>query len=166
MVEKLKEWATVGDGGAMYNLAVMYDTGEGVTQDLKESAYWLKKAAETEHIDAMKEYAAKLRTGTDFIEQNQTAAINLYKEIIKLYGDEETMENFVDMCSLGEGVPQNDSDSLNFLLDKIGRKRNAIYQHGAFGFQTLREDECTMNYLRELERRRIARRVRRMLNED
>ena len=166
MLEKLKEWATAGDGGCMYNLALMYGTGEGVAQDLKESAYWLKKAAETEHIDAMKEYAAKLRTGTDFIEQNQTAAINLYKEIIKLYGDEETMENFVDMCSLGEGVPQNDSDSLNFLLDKIGRRCNAIYQHGSWGFHTMREDECTMDYLRGLERRRIARRARRLLNED
>lgn len=165
MLEKFKEWANAGDGGVMYNLAVMYSTGEGVEQDLKESAYWLEKAANSKHIDAMKDFAAKLRTGSDFIEQNQEAAINLYKEVIELYRDEEAMENLLDMCSLGQGVPKNDSETLNFLLNIINRMHNNIYSP-SIAFATLRHNECTMDYLRAWERRRIAKQTQRLLNEN
>ena len=45
----LREWhplAEQGNAGAQYNLGVMYDKGEGVTQDNAEAVKWYRKAAE------------------------------------------------------------------------------------------------------------------------
>jgi TPR repeat protein len=42
-VTALKEWkplAEKGDAGAQYNLGIMYDNGQGVTQDYKAAVKW------------------------------------------------------------------------------------------------------------------------------
>ena len=45
----LREWSALaeqGHVGAQYNLGVMYENGEGVTQDYKEAVKWYRKSAE------------------------------------------------------------------------------------------------------------------------
>jgi TPR repeat protein len=41
-----KKAAELGHAGAQYNLGLMYNDGQGVTQDRKEAAKWFQKAAE------------------------------------------------------------------------------------------------------------------------
>ncbi len=35
---------------AQYNLALLYENGEGTEKNLKKAFYWYQKAAENEHI--------------------------------------------------------------------------------------------------------------------
>jgi clan AA aspartic protease (TIGR02281 family) len=49
---KYKLLADEGDAVAQYNLGFMYSTGEGITQDKRQAAYWYKKAAEQSDADA------------------------------------------------------------------------------------------------------------------
>jgi hypothetical protein len=51
-IEKLKERAARGEGVAQYDLALMYDNGQGVTQDSTQAALWYRKAAENNVVQA------------------------------------------------------------------------------------------------------------------
>ena len=51
----LQEWtplAEAGDAYAQYNLGVMYQNGDGVPPDPKETAKWYRLAAEQGHVNA------------------------------------------------------------------------------------------------------------------
>ncbi len=154
MKKQLKTWAQAGDGDCAYKLATIYQT-EG---DLKKYAEWLEKSAATKNFDAMKDYAELLaEKGED------EKALSIYKELVQTFNDEESMENIVELYERG----QCDKDTLNFILEHINKNFNEIYQRNnfarVFAFQTLRHDECTMEYLQAVERRRIAARIRKLL---
>jgi hypothetical protein len=51
-VEKLKERAAAGEAVAQYDLALIYDNGQGVAQDSTEAAAWYRKAAESNVVQA------------------------------------------------------------------------------------------------------------------
>ena len=44
--------AEQGNSWGQYNLALMYDQGQGVTQDYKQAVYWYTKAAEQGDAEA------------------------------------------------------------------------------------------------------------------
>ena len=162
MIDKLTKWAQAGDGHAMYKLAVILRDEKNFPQ----YEYWLKKSAEAKHFDAMKEFAKLLRDKAEYAE-----ALALYKELAKDLFDVESMEIIVDMCAQSQGVPENDSDTLNFVLKIIDGMYNEIYliDRGhilmrTFMFDTRRHNECTMRYLEAIERRRIAARIRKILS--
>lgn len=74
------------------------------------------------------------------------------------------------MCEQSQGVPKNDKDPLNFILNLINKTYNEIYlidRGNIFArtlvFQTRRHNECTWEYLQAVERRRIAARIRKLL---
>ena len=161
MKDKLIQWATAGDGDCMYKLATIYKA-EGDQQNYIE---WLAKSADTKNFDAMKEYADLLRGA-----ENYEEALAIYKELAETFLDEESMEKIVDMCAQSQGVPKNDKDTLNFILNLINKTYNEIYlidRGNIFArtmiFQTRRHNECTWEYLQAVERRRIAARVRKLL---
>lgn len=164
MKDKLIQWATAGDGDCMYKLATIY-RAEGNHQDYIE---WLAKSAETKNFDAMKDYAEHLREDADY-----EKALAIYKELAETFYDEESMEKIVDMCEQSQGVPKNDKDTLNFILNLINKTYNEIYlidRGNIFArtlvFQTRRYNECTWEYLQAIERRRIAARIRKLLAEN
>ena len=169
MLEKLTKWAEAGDGDAMYKLAIAYREGDlKAEKNISKSEYWLVKSAETKHIDAMKELAYFYRNGSVSIKQDYEKAINLYKEIAETYKDEEAMEAVVDMSQLSQGT-ENDEVTLDFILDIINKQFNEIYfinSGNIWGrilkLGTRRHNECTMQYLKAIERRRIANRIRRI----
>jgi len=114
----------------------------------------------------MKEFAKLLRDKADY-----AAALALYKELAKDLLDVESMEIIVDMCEQSQGVPKNDTDTLNFVLKIIDGIYNEIYlidrSHilmRTLIFDTHRHNECTMRYLEAIERRRIASRIRKTLS--
>ena len=164
MKEQLIHFAQAGDGDCMYKLANIYRT-EGNRQNYIE---WLAKSAETKNFDAMKEFADLLRESGDY-----EKSFALYKELAETFLDEESMERVVDMYVQNQGVPKNDKDTLNFILNLIDKTYNEIYliDRGNIIARTLilhtrRHNECTWEYLQAVERRRIAARVRKLLAEN
>lgn len=168
MKEQLLKWSQAGDGDCMYKLATLYREED----DFPQYVHWLKKSAEAQCFDAMKEYAALLRGGDESL-RDYEKALALYKELSKKFQDEEAMECAVDMVERGQGIPKNDKDTLNFILGIIDDMYNEIYlinRGNIFArtlvFHTRRHNECTMQYLQAIERRRIASRIRKLLAED
>ena len=164
MKEQLTQWAQAGDGDCAYKLATIYKA-EGNQQNYVE---WLTKSAETKNFDAMKEYADLLRGA-----ENYEKALALYKELAETFLDEESMQNILEMAEQGYGVPKNDKDTLNFILNLIDKTYNEIYlidRGNIFArtlvFRTRRHNECTWEYLQAVERRRIAARIRKLLAEN
>lgn len=165
MKERLIKWAQDGDGDCMYKLAKLYQA-EGDRQSYVE---WLEKSAATKNFDALKEYADLLRNENKSVRDIEKA-LAIYKELAETFLDEESMENIVSMCESGQGVARNDKDMLNFVLELINKTYNEIYQINrgniiarTMVFQTRRHNECTMEYLQAVERRRIAARIRKIL---
>lgn len=161
--QQLIQWAQAGDGDCAYKVATIYKA-EG---DLKSYVEWLAKASETKNFDAMREFAEHLREEGDC-----EKAIALYKELAETFSDEESMEKIVDMCERGQGVVKNDNDTLNFILKLINNRYNEIYQINrgnilarTWELQTRRHNELTSETLQAIERRRIAARIRKLLNE-
>ena len=157
MKKQLIKWAQAGDDDCAYKLATIFKA-EG---DLKNYVEWLKKSAATKNFDAMKEFAEHLRKSGE-----HEKAFAIYKELAETFLDEEAMDNIVKMCELG----QCDKDMLNFVLTLINKTYNEIYQINrgniiarTMVFQTRRHNECTMEYLQAVERRRIAARIRKIL---
>lgn len=168
MKEKLLKWAEAGDGDCMYKLAKIYQVEENFDKYFE----WLRKSAETKNFDAMKEFAEVLRNGEEKI-RDYEKSMSLYKELVETFRDEESMEKIVDMCEQGQGVEKNDKDLLNYILETINDMYNDIYYikninflARTFVFKTRRHNECTMEYLQAVERRRIAARVRKILAEN
>lgn len=168
MKEKLLKWAEAGDGDCMYKLAKIYQA----EKNFQQFFYWIKKSAETKNFDAMKEFAEILRNGDEKI-RNYEKSISIYKKLAETFRDEESMENIVDMCEQGLGVEKNDKDLLNYILEIINKMYNDIYYikninflARTFTFRTRRHNECTMEYLQAVERRRIAAKIRKILAEN
>lgn len=157
MKEKLLNWAERGDGDCMYKLATIYRAEKNFPQ----YEHWLQRAAAADVFDAMKEYADNLR-GTD-----DKKALDLYKKLAETFNDEEAMDRVVDMYGQSEVV---DKAELKFILELIDKNFNDIYLRQNFSrmftFKTLRPDECTMEYLQAVERRRIGSRIRKLLSDD
>ncbi len=77
----LKEWKPLAEQGhaeAQYNLGVMYDRGEGVTQDDKAALKWYKRAAEQGDADAQNNLGFMYNHGQG-VTQDDKAAIKWYK---------------------------------------------------------------------------------------
>ena len=148
----------------MYKLATIF-RGEG---DFEQYSEWLERSATEKNFDAMKEFADLLREKGE-----HEKSFALYKELAETFGDEEAMENMVDMIERGQGTPESDKTALNFILQLIGKHYNEIYliDRGniiarTLKLQTCRHDELTMETWQAVERRRIAARIRKLLSED
>ena len=157
MKEQLIKWAEAGDGDSMYKLSKIYQA----EKDFSKYQYWLEKSARgTKNFFAMKELADNLRK-----EENFSAARELYKEIVEISGDTEAMENLLD-------ISQNDTETLKFILSKIDGMYNEIYLRDyqilrrTWEFGTRRHNECTIQTLQAVERRRIASRIRKLLEKN
>ena len=60
-VKPVAKAANRGDSIAQYNLAYMYENGEGIEKDIDQAIYWYKKAAEQGDKEAQKELKKILR---------------------------------------------------------------------------------------------------------
>ena len=73
------EKAEEGDAEAQFNLALMYEKGDGIKQDKQKAFYWYKKAAEQGNAEAQYRLAVMHDKG-DGIEQNRSLAQNYYQQ--------------------------------------------------------------------------------------
>lgn len=81
--DTIKKLAAQGDPAAQFDLATMYDVGEGVVRDLSEAAKWYRKAAEQGEVAAQYNLAIMFDTGE-----------GVPKDIVKAYAWMATAEMF------------------------------------------------------------------------
>ena len=72
--KSLKALAEKGDTDAQFNLGVMYDKGDEVTQDSTEAVKWYLKAAEQGHVEAQN-YLAKMYDKGQGVEKDNAKAL-------------------------------------------------------------------------------------------
>ncbi len=104
----LREWrplAEQGDADAQYNLGVMYDKGDGVTQNHKEAVKWYRKSADQGNASAQYNLALMYENGKGVTQD--------YKEAVKWYrksaeqGNANAQNNLGLRYYNGQGVLQD-----------------------------------------------------------
>ena len=104
----LREWhplAEQGNAGAQYNLGVMYDKGEGVTQDNAEAVKWYRKAAEQGVAEAQYNLGLMYRNGLG-VPQDNAEAVKWYRKAAE-QGDARAQVVLGTMYELGRKVPHD-----------------------------------------------------------
>ena len=103
-----REWlllATEGDAMAQYNLAVLYEYGDGVPQDDTEAVKWYTRAAEQGIAWAQSNLGVKYASG-DGVREDDIEAVKWYK-LAAEQGDVQAHYNLGIMYVSGEGVIQD-----------------------------------------------------------
>ena len=94
-----------GNALAQYNLGVMYDNGQGVTQDYKEAVKWYRLSADQGNADA--------QYNLGLMYYNKQGVTQDYKEAVKWYrlsaqqGDMDAQNNLGLMYYNKQGVSQD-----------------------------------------------------------
>jgi TPR repeat protein len=104
----LREFREAADAGldlAQFNLAVMYFTGRGVTQDYAEAFRWTLAAAEQGHLNAQFNLGALYYTGMG-TEADFEKAFAWYMRAAESQ-HAEAQYNLATMYELGEGTEQD-----------------------------------------------------------
>ena len=104
----LQQWeslAETGSGRAQFNLAYMYDNGQGVTHDYETAAHWYRAAAQQGHPEAAWNlgmmYASGQGVPQDYIQAYQWLSVSA------LFGDKNFNE---DRASVAELLTQQQRD--------------------------------------------------------
>lgn len=152
----LTEQANKGDIDAMYKLGELL-----LSEDEMQAKKYIVKAAEKNYLPALI-LSAKISQE----ERNFAKALEFYQKAAEL-GDVKSMEEIVNMCEVGEGVKENDSEILDEVLKIIEKNYNNIYSTTDFFGRTFylgsrRNEEYTPQYAQAIERRRIANRIRKL----
>lgn len=97
--------AEQGDAKAQYSIGLMYNNGQGVTQDFKQAFYWFKKSAEQGFANAQGDLGVMYDKGKGVI-QNYKQAFNWYKKSAE-QGYASAQYNVGLMYYQGTGITQN-----------------------------------------------------------
>jgi TPR repeat protein len=103
--DETKAKAVQGDARAQYNLALMYDKGEGVKQDLMQAKLWYDKAAAQGFAPAQYNLALMYYKG-EGVKQDLTRA-KLWWEKAAVQGYAQAQYNLGIAYYKGEGVKQD-----------------------------------------------------------
>ena len=126
-----------GYAKAQFHLGVMYEKGEGVSEDDVQAVYWYKKAAEQGHTEAQSHLGTMYATGAGVIE-DYVQAVYWYKKAAE-QGHAEAQSRLGTMYATGAGVIQdyveayawvrlsadNEYDTALDALDFIKKKLNS-----------------------------------------
>jgi uncharacterized protein len=111
----LREWTPLAKQGhvqAQYNLALMYDNGEGVPQDYKTAVKWYTLAAEKGDADAQYNLGVMYRKGDGVLQDDKTAV--KWYTLAAEQGNADAQYNLGQMYRKGEGVPQDDKTAVKW----------------------------------------------------
>jgi TPR repeat protein len=100
-----KPLADAGDASALYNIARLYDAGEGVAQDRAEAARWYGKAANLGNAEAQFALGVDYDTG-EGLAVDKPAAAAWYRRAAD-QGHAGAMFNLGLMSRDGEGLPRD-----------------------------------------------------------
>jgi TPR repeat protein len=105
-VADCKVKAEQGDAQAQFNLGVMYDYGQGVTQDDKQAVKWYRKAAEQGHPSAQTSLGVMYGRGQG-VRQDDKQAVKWYRKAAE-QGYVQAQFNLGVRYDNGQGVIQDD----------------------------------------------------------
>jgi len=103
------EWyrkaAEAGDPAGIFGLGTMYAKGEGIERDPLEAGRLIRRAAEMEHIPAMRSYAYALENGNLGFTRDYAAAAEWFR-LAAQAGDGVSMRRLRDAYAQGQlGLP-------------------------------------------------------------
>lgn len=117
-VEAYKDWARQGDHGnadAMADVASYYLKGQYVPQDRQEGLYWLKKAAEANHIASASHLAGAYYHGTyEELPVNQELAVK-YARTAAEAGNADSQYLLGVFYMSGDGVEKDSAKGMELL---------------------------------------------------
>jgi TPR repeat protein len=126
--------AAAGNADAMFELHVLYGTGDAVPQDDAVARQWLLRAAERDHPRALYNVAAAHATGQGF-PRDEAAAAGWYERAANA-GNPRAAATLGVMCLVGSGVPADPARAAEWLdraeaqgfdvdgwLDQLGMRR-------------------------------------------
>ena len=105
LFSELKARAEKGDAKAQYNLGLMYEKGQRVTQDYAQAIKWYRKAAGQGYAQAQNNFGEMYRLGQG-VTQNYNKAVKWYRKAAK-QGYALAQYNLGLMNHHGLGVTQN-----------------------------------------------------------
>ena len=104
-VERDLRAAESGNASAQFKMALRYDHGQGVPQDLAESVKWLRKAADQDFVEAQFNLGCLYERGQGV--QQDYAEASKWFLIAAENGFASAQKNLGAMYGMGQGVPQN-----------------------------------------------------------
>lgn len=104
--------AEQGDVVSQYNLGLMYDTGECVTQDYQEAVRWYRLAADQGQADAQFNLAVMYANGRG-VAQDYQEAIRLYQALAD-QGEADAQTKLGLMYANGQGVAQDFQEAIRW----------------------------------------------------
>lgn len=104
--------AEQGFAPAQFNIAMMYDDGQGVAQNKSAAINWYRKAAEQGHRDAQFNLAVAYKDGIG-VQKDMPSAIVWYRKAAE-QGDAEAQLSLALAYENGDGIAPNDVAALNW----------------------------------------------------
>ena len=104
--------AEQGDAVSQFNLGLMYDTGEGVTQDYQEAVRWYRLAAAQGYANAQFNLAVMYTNGYG-VAQDYQEAIRLYQALAD-QGEADAQTMLGIMYAKGQGVTQDYQEAVRW----------------------------------------------------
>lgn len=115
LVEALVPLAEGGDAEAQYNLGILHDTGQGVSQDYAEAARWYRQASERHHPDALYNLGLLHFEGKG-VAMDRKEALRLYR-LAARGGEAESVSSIGYLYLQGIQVEENPVEAMaHFLL--------------------------------------------------
>lgn len=111
---KLRPFAEQGNASAQYNLAWMYEQGEGVDQSDKEAFMWYKLAAEQGLLCAQSHLANMYYHGKG-VSESETEAAKWYR-LAAEQGDSDAQLWIGWLYETGRGVEQSNEEALDWYV--------------------------------------------------
>ena len=146
-VEEYRKAAAQGDANAQYNLGVMYDNGDGVTQDYQTALKWYRKAAA--QGDATAQYAlGVMYDNGNGVTQDYQKALEWYRKAAA-QGDAKAQYNLGVMYNNGNGVTQDYQTALKWYR-KAAAQGHASAQYN-LGVMYGNGNGVTQDYQKALE---------------
>jgi hypothetical protein len=102
--------AEQGDAVSQFNLGLMYDSGQGVTQDYQEAVRWYRLAAAQGYADAQFNLAVMYANGYG-VAQDYQEAIRLY-QALAAQGEADAQTKLGLMHANGQGVTQDYQEAI------------------------------------------------------
>jgi TPR repeat protein len=124
--------ASQGYAPAQYNIGVLYDFGQGVTQSYQEALKWYRLAAAQGHASAQYNIGYMYRNGQG-VTQSYQEALKWYR-LAAAQGDAVAQNNIGVMYHSGHGVTQDHQEALRWL-------RLAAAQGDAMAIENLKHPE-------------------------
>jgi TPR repeat protein len=109
-VGTLRRSAEAGDAKAQVTLAQMYQSGQGVAQDLKEAVRWYMQAADQGNADAQNNLGWMCAKGHG-VSQDYSEALKWYKKA-SAQEHPKAQYNLGGMYANGEGVKQDNQEAV------------------------------------------------------